>query len=202
MFVFDFDVSLRTRRDFYLSTRGVSTPCHLLTCQKPPTSGSAWRVSRASVPTCRAMPWRPTTWIPRRMSHEWSGDDGPLIPIPRSEILTCVGYPRKNNKKKRHIFKAMDIQRYIYIYTYQEVVWPSTQLAASLDIDDTDYTIANSHHLLNRMWNLSWQKESQGCSIHVELKGKLCQIVKSFSWKVEMRPQDQFSVHDVYPLVN
>lgn len=53
---------------------------------KPPTSGSAWRGSRASVLTCRAMPWRPTTWIPRRMSHEWSGDDGPLIPRPRSEI--------------------------------------------------------------------------------------------------------------------
>ena len=29
VFVFDLDVSLRTRQDFYLSTWGVSTPCHL-----------------------------------------------------------------------------------------------------------------------------------------------------------------------------
>ena len=91
--------------------------------------------------------------------------------------------PQKEKERHTFIYSARDI------YIHQEVAWPSTQLAASLDIDDTDYTIANCHHLLNRIWSFSWLKESQGCSVHVELKGKLCQIIRSFSWKVRLGPK-------------
>ena len=119
-----------------------------------------------------------------------SSDDGPLMGFhpPEKDNLTCFLIPQE--KECRHVFKARDIYVYLYIYIY--IRGCMAEYAACSQSGNRWYRLHDSRLMpvaiickIECETSHDW-RNLKGVSYILNWKGKLCQIIRSFSCKMEI----------------